>query len=246
MKSFDIVIPVGPNELDIVYAVVAFAKVHIKGYRNIYLVSCKDDLKVLDCTTVSESIFPFSSSSIQKTVGESDRVNWIYQQLLKLYAVNIIPDCLEDILVLDADVLILRELNFFEDNKPIFTVGHEHTTEYHTHSEKLHPSINRVILQYSGISHHMIFNRSYLLELFKLVEDYHKKDFLEVFLEALDKSNMNDIRCSEYEIYFNFMCRYHVNEMYLRELAWANQKYLESDSKEKYHYVSIPKYEGTR
>lgn len=246
MKSFDIVIPVGPNELDIVYAVVAFAKVNIKGYRNIYLVSCKEDLKVLDCITVSESIFPFNLNSIQETIGESSRINWIYQQLLKLYAVNIIPDCLEDILILDADVLILKELNFFENDKPIFTVGYEHTTEYHIHSEKLHPSINRVIPQYSGISHHMMYNRSYLLELFKLVEDYHKKDFLVVFLETLDKSNMNDIKCSEYEIYFNFMCRYHIGEIYLRELKWANQRYLTATSKEDYHYVSIPKYEGTR
>lgn len=246
MKSFDIVIPVGPDELDIIYAVVAFAKVNIKGYRNIYLVSCKEDLKVLDCITVSESIFPFSTASIQETVGESSRINWIYQQLLKLYAVNVIPDCLEDILVLDADVLILRELSFFENDKPIFTVGHEYTVEYHTHSEKLHPSINRVIQQYSGVAHHMVFNRNYLLELFKLVEDYHKRDFLTVFLEVLDRSNMNDIRCSEYEIYFNFMCRYHTDDIFLRELTWANQKYLTSESKEAYHYVSIPKYEGTR
>jgi hypothetical protein len=246
MKNFDIVIPVGPNELDIIYAVVAFAKVNVKGYRNIYLISCKDDLRVLDCITISESIFPFNFNSIQERVGESSRINWIYQQLLKLYAVSVIPDCLENILILDADVLILRELSFFEDDKPIFTVGHEYTEEYHKHSEKLHPSINRVIQQYSGVSHHMIFNKSYLLKLFKLVEDYHRKDFLIVFLEALDRSNINDIRCSEYEIYFNFMCRHHTDEMYIRELKWANQKYLTSDSKENYDYVSIPKYEGTR
>lgn len=246
MKNFDIVIPVGPNEVDIVYAVVAFAKVNIKGYRNIYLISCKDDLRVLDCITISENIFPFTPVSIQKTIGESSRTNWIYQQLLKLYAVNIIPECLEDILILDADVLILRELNFFENDKPIFTAGYELTQEYHTHSQKLHPSINRVIQQYSGVSHHMVFNRNYLLELFRLVEEYHKKEFLTVFLEALDRSNKNDIRCSEYEIYFNFMCRYHAEDMYIRELQWSNQKHLISNSKEKYHYVSIPKYEGTR
>lgn len=246
MKNFDIVIPVGPNELDIVYAVVAFAKVNIKGHRNIYLISCEDRLQVLDCTTVSESIFPFNKSTIKETVGESNRINWIYQQLLKLYAVKIIPDCLEDILVLDADVLILKELDFFKDDKPIFTVGYEYTVEYHRHSEKLHPSINRVTPQYSGVSHNMVFNKVYLEEMFKLVEDYHKKDFLKVFLESLDNSNKDDIRCSEYEIYFNFMCRYHTDDIYLRELKWANQKYLTSTSREKYDYVSIPKYEGTR
>jgi hypothetical protein len=92
----------------------------------------------------------------------------------------------------------------------------------------------------------MVFNRNYLLELFKLIEDYHKKDFLTVFLEVLDRSNMNDIKCSEYEIYFNFMCRYHRDDILLRELSWDNQKYLTSESKDNYHYVSIPKYEGTR
>jgi hypothetical protein len=92
----------------------------------------------------------------------------------------------------------------------------------------------------------MVFNRNYLLELFKLVEDYHKKDFLTVFLEVLDRGNMNDIRCSEYEIYFNFMLKYRIDDMLIRELKWANQEYLTSESKENYHYVSIPKYAGTR
>jgi hypothetical protein len=246
MRNFDIVIPVGPNELDIVYAVVAFAKINVKDYRNIYLVSCKDDLSVLDCTTISESIFPFSKSTIQEAVGESSRINWIYQQLLKLYAVNTIPDCLENILVLDADVLILKELSFFEEDKPVFTVGFERTVEYHQHSERLHPSINRVDEQYSGISHHMVFNKSYLSELFKLVEDYHGKDFLTVFLSCLDIKNKDDIRCSEYEIYFNFMCRYYRDNISLRELKWENEKYLTFDLKEKYDYVSIPKWQGGR
>ena len=243
---FDVVLPVGPNELPIINHVVNLIKTNVKGFNNIYLITPDETLSIDGCVTIDENIFPFTKKEITEILGESCRIAWVYQQLLKLYAVNIIPDCLDNILILDSDVFILKELNFMENDKPIFTVGCEHTIEYHEHSKKLHPSLVRVDQKYSGVSHHMLFTRKYLKELFDLIEKYNNKLFFNVFLESIDNRDKNNFRCSEYEIYFNFMCLYHHDSIIIRELVWDNVPYLANDIVNKYDYVSIPKWLGTR
>jgi len=246
MSTFDILIPVGPNEIPIIKDVIRLVNTNVKGFNKIYLVSHDETLEVEGCITINEKIFPFNKEDIANIVGESPRISWLYQQLLKLYGVNVIPNCLDNILILDSDVFVLKELEFMDGEKPIFTVGYEYTVEYHEHSKRLHPSLIRVHNDYSGISHHMVFNKKYLSELFNLIEDFHGKSFFNVFLEVIDSSNKNDLKCSEYEIYFNFMCLYHTNDMVIRELKWGNVHYLDDNVLAEYDYASIPKYFGTR
>lgn len=245
-KNFDIVIPVGPNEIPIIKDVVNHIQKNVQNYNQIYLLSCTKNLVVENCIVIEEDIFPFNKQDIKNVIGDSCRISWIYQQLLKLYSTRVLTQCLDNILIIDADVYVLNKLFFMQENKPIFTVGYEYTYEYHVHSNKLHPTINRVYPKYSGVSHHMIFNRKYVDELFKIVEDYHNTDFFNVFLKELNIKDLSDIKCSEYEIYFNFMCLYHNNDIVLRELRWDNVRYLTENMKELYDYVSVPKWFGTR
>lgn len=246
MKRFDLVIPVGPNEIDIIEDVIQLAKTNILGYNKIYLISFDKTLNIKDCITIDENSFPFSREEIIEIVGESSRIGWLYQQLLKLYSVNVIPNCLENILILDSDIFIFKPLNFFYEDKPIFTMGYENTIPYHEHSTKLHPSLVRFYNQYSGISHHMLFNRIYIQELFGLVENYHEDSFFNVFLKSIDASNREDLKCSEYEIYFSFMCTHHPEKYIIRELKWCNIGHINNDVIKNYDYVSVPKYLGTR
>jgi hypothetical protein len=246
MNKFDVVLPVGPNEIPIINDVVNLVKTNVKGFNKIYLLTPDETLNIDGCITINENIFPFTKEEITEILGESCRINWVYQQLLKLYAVNVIPDCLDNILILDSDVFILKELNFMDNDKPIFTVGYEYTVEYHEHSKRLHPSLIRANSKYSGVSHHMLFNKNYLKELFDLIENHNDKPFFNVFLESIDNRDKNDFKCSEYEIYFNFMCLYHNDNMIIRELKWGNVPYLTTDVINKYDYASVPKYLGTR
>lgn len=246
MKKFDLVLPVGVNEIPIINDVVSLVKENINGYNKIFLVTNDKNLSIDGCITIDENIFPFTKQDMINILGTSPRIGWIYQQLLKLYSVNIIENCLEDILILDSDVFILKKLSFIENDLPVFTVGYENTRQYHTHSEKLHPSITRIHKDYSGISHHMMLNRDNIKELFNLIEDYHKKPFFNVFLESIDAKFLHGSSCSEYEIYFNFMCRYHPNEMKIRELKWANVPHLTNEVINQYDYVSIPKWLKSR
>jgi hypothetical protein len=239
-KTFDIVFPVGPNETPIIEGTVTHAKKHIKNYNKIYLITSDKHIKVDGCVTIHESVFPFSKEDIDKLLPTHWKPSWVYQQLLKLYSLEVITDLKDDILIIDADVYVLNDLEFFDKDKEIFTVGYEYTNEYHAHAEKLHPTFKRFDQRWSGVSHHMMFNRQKMKHLFKLVEEHHSKRFFEVFFENLDS------KCSEYEIYFSFVCHYYYNEIKIRELRWANVPYYEKRMKEKYDYISHAKWFGTR
>jgi len=239
-KIFDIVFPVGPDESDIIENVVSHARDHIKNFDKIYLITADKDVQVKDCITIHESIFPFSKKDVERLLPKHPKPGWVFQQLLKLYCLKCIAGLKDDILVIDADVYVLNDLQFFDNKFPIFTIGYEFTKEYHQHAEKLHPSLKRFNQKWSGISHHMLFNRQKIDHLFQIIENKHNKPFFDVFFENLD------LMCSEYEIYFNFLCNYYIDEIKIRELRWANVPHYESDMVKKYDYISHAKWFGTR
>ena len=57
---FDIIIPIGPSDIDIVKEQIVFTKKNIIGYRNIYLISYDPSVSIDGCITINETIFPFS------------------------------------------------------------------------------------------------------------------------------------------------------------------------------------------
>ena len=83
---FDIVIPVGPNDKDIINTQIKFTKKNIIGYRNIYLICCDPTTIIDGCITINENIFPFSLEDVSKIHGHLNRNGWYLQQLLKMYA----------------------------------------------------------------------------------------------------------------------------------------------------------------
>ena len=63
--------------------------------------------------------------------------------------------------------------------------------------------------------------------MFELVEKKHNNKFWKVFIEMVDEHKNHSITscesgASEYELYFNFMIKYHTDKMIIRELNWVN------------------------
>ena len=212
--SFDIVIPVGPNDYSVFTKQIEFTKKNIVGYRNIYIVSpIKYD--IFGCTYVSEDKFPFSMEDVSNILGKSSRNGWYLQQIIKLYAGLVIPDILDTYLVIDSDTFFLKPITFIDNGICLYNIGREYHRPYFVHMNKLHSSLTRQI-NVSGICHHMIFQTKYIRELFALVTG----DFWRVFLEnVVDKEGAG---ASEYEIYFNFMIKYHQKDIKFRILKWRN------------------------
>ena len=100
--KFDIVICLGPNDVNIINLMVNYTKNNIIGYRNIYIIPYDHNIKIDGCITINENIFPFNKDTFINNVS-SERIKFIYkwylQQLLKLYALFVIDGILDNILV---------------------------------------------------------------------------------------------------------------------------------------------------
>jgi hypothetical protein len=241
--SFDIVIPVGPNDLSIISSTIQYTRANVLNYRNIYLVS-KNEIKLDGCIYVSEDQFPIQIETLKQMRDFRDRAGWYYQQIIKLYAGKCIPDILEHYLVIDSDVYVLKPTTFMKYDSPLFATGTEFHPPYFEHMARLHPSFTRK-MNVSGICHHMLFTKSHLEELFQLVENHASngqgyRPFWKIFLETLSDP-IPESGASEYEIYFNFMLQYHKHDMLIRNLSWNNCHSL-SEAQPDNDYIAVHHY----
>jgi hypothetical protein len=245
--SFDIVIPLGPNEIQKFSEQLIYTKKNIIGYRNIYIVTSNVKLQYDSCIMIDENIFPFKkfiSNYFAEHKGKNNRNGWYFQQLIKLYAGVFIEGLLENYLVIDADVFFLRPTNFIMNNKFLFSTGNEEHTPYFEHMSRLDNAFKKYYNK-SGICHHMLFNTKYINEIFNIVEKNHKKPFWQAFILSVNEHLNKNINCtesgaSEYELYFNYMYHKHLDIMIIRNLKWANiSKKNFNINNENFDFVSI-------
>jgi hypothetical protein len=229
--SFDIIIPLGPNELNKFSQQIEYTKKNVIGYRNIYIVTCNLDICCDGCIVIDENIFPFKdfiAEYFAQQNGKSNRNGWYFQQLIKLYAGKLIEGILDNYLIIDADVFFLKPIHFIEDDKFILSTGNEYHIPYFTHMKEMHESFIKVI-EKSGICHHMFYNNQFINEIFALVENQHNKPFWQVFILCVSehKTNWLDSGASEYELYFNYMVKNYSDKIIIRDLKWDNISYNE-------------------
>jgi hypothetical protein len=223
---FDIVIPVGLNDKDKIYTQIEFTKKNIIGYRNIFLI-CYDPKIIIDgCITINENIFPFSLENVSNIHGKLNRNGWYLQQLLKLYALIIIPEILDKCLVIDADTFFLQPTVFIKNNKCLYNFGSEYHKPYFSHMLKLDNELTKVFQDKSGICHHMMFEKRYINELINKIEEQHNDKFYNIFLKMVSTTDFTGSGASEYEIYFNYVFKNYSNNVEIRQLKWSNSKTL--------------------
>lgn len=236
---FDIVIPVGPKDIDQIKYQIEFTKKNVIGYRNIYLIMAKPEV-IEGCITILENTFPFNLESVASIHGKSDRNGWYLQQILKLYAGLVIPNILSKYLIIDADTYFLKPTFFLENGVSLYNTSSENIPFYFIHMKKLHPSFIK-IKEESGISHHMMMETKYVKEIIALVESQGKL-FWQVFLESVEPKNRIFSGASEYELYFNYMLKNHPDNIRIRNLRMGGdtRNPLENlqEFTQKYDYVS--------
>ena len=185
-ELFDIVIPVGPSDLEVIHHQIEYTKKNIIGYRHIYIISSSTELKVDGCITYHESIFPFDMNTIKSYFGDISRNGWYLQQLIKLYAGLCIPNILDRYLVIDADTYFLKPTTFIDENGlSLYNFGTEYHIPYFLHMTQLDESLSKQDMNKSGICHHMFFETKYIKELFSFIEKKHQSTFYDVFLKKL-------------------------------------------------------------
>ena len=92
----------------------------------------------------------------------------------------------------------------------MLTTGTEYHTQYFDHMNRLHPSLKKEH-PLSGISHHTFFDTECILQLFKMVEEYHNNinPFWKIYLDVIDKTQYFCSAAAENETYFTYMYLYH-------------------------------------
>ena len=72
-----------------------------------------------------------------------------------------------------------------------------------------------------------------------MVEENGGKPFWQIFLEKVESWLRHGIGsgASEYELYFNYVCKFHSDEIEVRELSWENVRTLDL-KKKGLHYIS--------
>jgi len=199
---------------------------------------------------LGSQIFPNDPDRAHWFSSQCPRRGWIYQQLLKLYAPVVIPDISSNVLVLDADVVFLRPVEFLtESGTGLYSTGSEYHLPYFEHMKRL-LNLRRVFLRYSGICHHMLFQRSVIEDLFAEIRTLHGKEPWQALCACIDSKEVEGACMSEYEIYFNYLFL-RSNQAKIRPLKWGNKVSFSEDSLEKYRqrnydYVAYHAWERTK
>jgi len=230
----DVVIPCHKKDANALANVITSVKKYVNGLRRIIIISSEQYTQ--DAEWFDESLFPFSKESIaleicqspiiaQQVLKQTRTMGWIYQQFLKLYAPLCIPDISSNVLIVDADVIFLRPLSFLqEDGAGFCTVGSEYHQPYFQHMQRLLPDLKKLYANYSGISHHMLFQREVVLDFFDHIRAYHHLEPWVAIAQAilLNKKDQLIHSClSEYEMYFNFVLA-RTDQVKIRHLKWKN------------------------
>lgn len=181
---------------------------------------------------LSETIYPFSKHDIEALLAKKgshhDNASWYYQQILKFYVFDVIPNICDNVLILDSDFTFIKPIEFLSsEGKGILSYGYPFqwligTTSYPNDNKK-HSHINHAKLfvknwdimnPFTGMHHHMLFNQHIMKSLFQNVEEYHKETFWKTFINVLNTDEWTS--ASEYIIYFHFAIKFFFNKIELR------------------------------
>jgi len=203
---YDVVIPYHEKDSEILPYCIDGIQRHLRGVRNIYVISreCPDIEDPIQW--ISESQFPFTledvGTYIQSTNG---RQGWYYQQLLKFYAHTVIPGLLNKHLIVDSDVVFVRPVEFFKGGKLLFDYGGMYVPAYFDHMQALSPTDFNSGSKESGVTDCMMFRADILQELFKRIETNHNRLMWQALLSYVVPERYNHSGMSEQEMYFHFV-----------------------------------------
>lgn len=240
MESYDVVICLGPNDLDIFPKRIANFRENLVGVSKFYIITAATNEPLcnsLGIHFIDERQFPFSIPDIDRILGKSGRAGWYLQQLLKLYACEVIDTLLDNFLIVDVDVYFHRRLTWFEKGKIQFNTGTHIHAPYFQHMRLFTPFLKKKS-NISGICHLMPMKRNVARDFLRKCEDLHKKACWIAFLQMVEYYHSG---ASEYELLFEFALSFYPSLCEIRALKWTNSPSITRESSFDYeachHYM---------
>lgn len=230
----DVVIPCHKKDAPTIDRTIAHVKKYVQDLRRVIIISAErytDNAEWAD-----ETLFPFNKELLAHEIFKSphiatyqlntpkSRMGWIHQQFLKLFAAYYIPEISSNVLIVDADVLFLKPVTFLQENGAgLYATRHPFGNHYFAHIIRLLPRLRKVYPQYSGVTHHMLFQKVVLDDLFNLISKQHKLEPWVAIARAIPLHNneMRHTSMSEYDLYFNFVFT-RTDQVKIRPLKWKD------------------------
>ena len=242
---FDIVTPFHEKDAPVFWNyTIPHLQKNAVGLKKIYIV-CSENCMRSDLSEniifINENKYPFTKEEIFSYTGRP-RLGWYYQQLLKLYAHQVIRDLSEYYVIWDSDTILLKPTPFFHDDygevRALFAISPEYNPPYMEHMHRLLPSLHRYTNEWGGVTHHQPWMVHILKELFRMVESRHGCMFWKAYLRCVEQKHFNGSGCADYEIVLAYAMTYFGGEVIIRPLRWANRRQL-PDINENLDFVSL-------
>lgn len=231
VEPIDVVIPCVEKDLETLELCIHSIRKYCTEVRHIFVVS--EERYTKNARWFPEERFGISKYDIAKLLcadhkeaenfaENHPRIGWIYQKFLKLYAPFVIPNISSNVLVVDADTIFLRKVEFLREQRyGYLATGSQHHKPYFEHMQRTIPGLKRLYGEHSGICHHMLFQRAILDDFIKTIEKEHHKVAWKALVLTLDQEELHKSCMSEYELYFNFALM-KTNKVRIRSLMWKN------------------------
>lgn len=218
MKNYDIVIVSHEKDFNNIKFIVEYAHKNLR-FDSIHLIlsdrEVYNDMDLLK-TLTDKPIFQHNENDvlkIDKSCIKHTRPNWIYQMLLKMFQ-NVTNN--DNFLIIESDCIILKDINFFEDEKTIFYLcrdSGEHTPYFNFSNKIL--GLGREY-NHSFISEFMMYDKKIINDLLYKCGCKTVYDFLKLIYNNVD----SDCYPADYELYGNFCYKYYKDNFIIKHISY--------------------------
>jgi hypothetical protein len=145
-----------------------------------------------------------------------DRYTWVLQQLLKV--ASVLKSDSEAVLIVDADTLLLNRRAWLNsDESQILQISEEYNSDYYEFLTNL--GIGRNPPKYTHITHHMLIQKSFLVEVLDRIDVSDLHDLVNLLVKKVDIKSKSPV-CIDFELYAQYMMSNHRDKVVLSR--WCN------------------------
>lgn len=238
LPTIDVLVPVAPKDEDALDLCISSVLAHCRNpIRTIHVISGSPPTSSSfgDIRWINEETLAPSNAEIDemlKMIGpHQGNSSWYFQQLAKLQCFDLLgDDAPQHVLVIDADFAVVEDMLFVDaDRRAYLAMGYPLQWEIGTAKPAMprqHSALDaaarlvpgwRPVDSYSGMQHHMVFDRRILENLIRRVEEAHGKPFWQAFLMTLEAAKWTG--ASEYVLYRHFACRFFPERTCMRHVS---------------------------
>jgi hypothetical protein len=216
MNNYDIVIVAHEKDFNNIKHIVKQCSINL-NFDSIHLILSErkeyEDMGLLS-TITNKPIYKHLETDVLKIDKNriNHRPNWIYQMLLKMLQ-NVTQN--DNFLIIECDCLILKNIEFFENNQTIFYLCRDQYHQPYFNFSKKILNLDRTH-PHSFISEFMMYDKKKINHMLKESNCESTSDFLELIY-----NNANyDCYPADYELYGNFCMKYYPNDYLVKHLDY--------------------------